>query len=85
MSGISYETISTLYNYKLLKSIKDLYKLKKKDIKNIPGFAEISANHIIDEINNHRKVIDADLLGSIGIAHASKKLFQKIFKKMSII
>ena len=84
MTGISYETISTLYNYKLLKSIKDLYKIKKKDIKNIPGFAEISANHIIDEINNHRKVVDADLLGSIGIAHASKKLFQKIFKIYTI-
>ena len=30
MSGISYETISSLYDYNIVKSIKDLYRLKKK-------------------------------------------------------
>ena len=84
MVGISYETISSLYDNKLVKSIKDLYRVKKKDIKKIPGFAEITATNIIHEIDSHRKVIDADLLGSIGIPNASKKLFQKIFRVYTI-
>lgn len=86
MSGISYETISSLYDEKIIKSIKDLYRLKKKkkEIKSLHGFGDGKVKLMIDEIESHRRVIDSILLGSIGIPHASKEIFKKVLSLYTI-
>lgn len=86
IAGISYETVSTLYDNKVIKTIKDLYRLKKrkKDVINIPGLGEEKYKNLISEIESHRKVVDSILLGSIGIAHASKEVFKKILQLYTI-
>lgn len=86
ISGISFETISDLYNNKIVKSIKDLYRIKKqkKDIINLPGFGEKKYAIIYNEIESHREVVDSVFMGSIGIAGCSKEVFKKIFQLFTL-
>lgn len=86
MSGISYETISSLYDYNIVKSIKDLYRLKKKkkEMKEIPGFGDGKVKLFLEEIDSHRNVIDSVLLGSIGIPHTSKEIFKRVLNYFTI-
>lgn len=82
IKGIDYNTITTLYDLKLLTNIKDVYKLKEKGdiISNIPGFGKKSFNNMIDEIEEHRTVPVSIMCGALGIPGANKKTFEEIFK-----
>ena len=86
IDGISYGIIDKLYEYDLVTSIKDLYKLEKKTKKiiDIEGFGTKSVLSWIDSINDKRTVQDYILLGSLGIEGVSKKTFEKIMVEMTI-
>ena len=86
IQGISFETISDLYDNKIVKTIKDLYRLKKKrkEIINLRGFGEKKYSLMISEIDSHRDVLDSVFLGSIGIPHCSKEVFKKILNYFSL-
>lgn len=77
---IDYETISTLFDAGFLTSIKDLYKLEKKRdvLVLLPGFGPRKVDGILNEINFRRHVRGSDLLGSLGINGASKKVFRSV-------
>ena len=82
----SFETISDLYDNKIVKTIKDLYrlKMKRKEIINLRGFGEKKYSLMISEIDSHRDVLDSVFLGSIGIPHCSKEVFKKILNYSSL-
>lgn len=86
IQGISFETISDLYDNKIIKTIKDLYRLKKKkkEITNLKGFGEKKYSLIVSEIESHKDVLDSVFLGSIGIAHCSKEVFKKVLKYFTL-
>lgn len=86
IDGIDYQTITSLYEVGILTNIKDLYSLKKKKdlIVELPGFGERSYGIMIDEINSRRQVYGSTLLGSLGIAGASKLTFKPLLNAFTI-
>ena len=82
IDGISYGIINKLYEYDIVKSVKDLYSLNDKilDIINIDGFGEKSVVSWINEIEKHMEVDDYLVFGSIGVEGVSRKTFEKILQ-----
>ena len=86
IENLSYGVIDKLYDYGIIKSIEDLYKIKskRKEIETIDGFGEKSVKLFIDSIDDKREVYDYVFLGSIGIEGVSKKTFQSIMSIYSV-
>lgn len=80
IAGIGESTIETFFNAGILKSIADLYKLSdhKSEIIELEGFGTKKYDAIVKEIDKHRKVDGADLLGSIGIKSIGRRKFKDI-------
>lgn len=81
IKGLSYAIIDKLYDFDIVTSIKDLYRLEKhrNDIVSIPGFGEKSYENWQKEINKVRDVDPSMLFGAVGIPGCSQLTFEKIF------
>lgn len=88
IKGISYETIDTLYEFGIVRSIKDLYKLKEKSaeraINAIPGFGATKYSNWVSEIESKKGVPDYMLFGAIGISGCGGKTFEKVFQTFTV-
>lgn len=84
--NISDKTIETLYEHKLIKTIPDIFKLSINDIAPIVGFGEVSANNIVEEINNlkSKEISVSQLFGALGIPNISEKKCRNIFNYITI-
>lgn len=84
--NIRYNTISVLYDTDILKSIKDVYKLKSKkdEIISIDGFGEKSYDNMIASIESKIRVPDYKILGSIGIDGVGDKKFKAILDMFTL-
>jgi len=69
IDGLGKKIISLLVDKELLKSVADLYRLKKEDLENLPGFAEKSAENLIAAIAGSRNPSLSDFLYALGIYH----------------
>lgn len=79
--------IKDLWDAGILKSITDLYKLRKKydEIIQLPGWDEISVMKIIMSVEKYGVNVPANVfMGAIGIFSIGKKTFNKIFEKYTI-
>lgn len=81
IKGLSYAIIDKLYDFGIVTSIKDLYKLEKHrdEIVSIPGFGGKSYDNWQKEINKVRNVDPSMLFGAVGIPGCSQLTFEKIF------
>lgn len=85
IENIGEETVALLYDTGLVRSISDLYKLKKEDILPLDRMAEKSANNIINSIEKSKEVsfdrvlllLELDLLEKLWLKFWQKHL--KIF------
>lgn len=86
IENISYSTIDTLYNYELVRSIQDIYRIEDNAsaIVKISGFGAKKVNSWIESINSHKTVADYVLLGSLGIEGIGRKMAQKICSLYSL-
>lgn len=87
IKNIGYQTLDILYSIGLLnKGIISLYKLKKKKelIMDIEGFGKLKTKKIVKEIENKRRLRDADFFGSIGIDNCGIKTFEDIFASIKL-
>ena len=86
IDGISFATISKLYDLGFVRDILDLYKLKKHYDKliNISGFGDISVDKMIEAIDSRKDVNSDTLLGSIGIEGIAHKTFSKILSTYTL-
>lgn len=82
IDSISYGIIDKLYDYDIVKSVKDLYKLRDKvsEIISIDGFGDKMVSTWIEEIEKHMEVDDYLVFGSIGVEGVSRKTFEKILQ-----
>jgi len=76
------ETIVQLFNAGLVKTIADLYDLKKEQILPLERMAEKSANNLIDGIEASKSVPFERVLYAIGIRHVGETTAKKIAKKV---
>ena len=76
------ETIVQLFNAGLVKTIADLYDLKKEQILPLERMAEKSANNLIEGLEASKSVPFERVLYAIGIRHVGETTAKKIAKKV---
>lgn len=80
IENISFATIDTLYEFDIVRSIQDLYRIEenKKAIVKLSGFGAKKVNSWIKSINENRTVADYIVLGALGIEGIGRRMFNKI-------
>ncbi|TAJ69307.1 MAG: NAD-dependent DNA ligase LigA, partial [Sphingobium sp.] len=82
------ETIGQLYDAGLVKTIADIYTLKKEDLMTLDRMAEKSVNNLLDGIEASKKVTFEKVLYAIGIRHIGETTAKKLafyFKNIDAI
>ena len=82
IESLGEETIEQLYKCGLIKTIADLYDLKKNQLVPLERMAEKSAQNIIDGIESSKKVPFERVLFALGIRHVGETTAKKIAKKV---
>ena len=72
------ETIAQLYDAGLIKTIADIYELKKEELLKLERMAEKSANNLLDGIEASKKVPFERVLFAIGIRHIGETTAKKL-------
>jgi len=72
------ETITQLYEQKLIANIADLYTLKKADLLNLERMAEKSVNNLLEGIEASKNVPFERVLYAIGIRHVGETTAKKL-------
>jgi DNA ligase (NAD+) len=67
IEGLGEETVSALIDHELVSNLADLFRLKKDDLLRLEGFAERSAENLIDAIEKSRRVELGRFLHALGI------------------
>jgi len=81
IDGLGEKIVKLLYEKNLVKSVLDLFKLKKEDLLQLEGFKEKKVQNILNSIWNVKGVDCWRFINALGIEHigevASKKICQK--------
>ena len=67
-----------------VKTLKDIFELKKEDILKLEGFKEKSAGNLIGEIQSARRVEDFSLLAALNIPGIGKNTAKKILENYTL-
>lgn len=85
IKDVSYGTIKTLYEANKVKSIEDLYKITINDIRILEGFADRSAQIVIERINEKKEISLEALLTGISIPSVSIGTAEKLVEKFETL
>lgn len=72
IEGMGEKTVGLLYSSGLIKQFTDIYQLTKNNLLSLPGFADKSAQNLIDAIEKSKKTTLARFLYSLGILHVGE-------------
>ena len=72
------ETITQLYEHKLISTIADIYTLQKADLLNLERMAEKSVNNLLEGIETSKQVPFERVLYAIGIRHVGETTAKKL-------
>jgi DNA ligase (NAD+) len=72
------KTVATFFDAKLITNYADLYELKKEQILQLDGFKELSANNIIEGIEQSKKQPFEKVLFALGIRYVGETVAKKI-------
>ena len=78
IDSLGSETIAQLYEAGLVKTIADIYELKKQDLLKIERMAEKSATNLLEGIEESKKVPFERVLYAIGIRHIGETTAKKL-------
>lgn len=78
IDSLGSETIAQLYDAGLIKTIADIYELKKEDLLKIDRMAEKSANNLLSGIEASKKVPFERVLFALGIRHIGETTAKKL-------
>ena len=91
IGGLGSETVSSLYENRIIRNISDLYSLDKKDLIKLERFAAKSVNNLLKNIESSKTKPFSKVLFGLGIRHVgetvSKNISNKIgsFDKLSLL
>lgn len=71
--GLGPEIIDKLVDAGFVKDPSDIFKLKPKDLLELEGFAEVSANKLVDSIEKSKKITLPRFIFSLGIIHVGEE------------
>lgn len=78
IDSLGSETIAQLYDAGLVKTIADIYELKKEDLLKIDRMAEKSANNLLAGVEASKKVPFERVLFALGIRHIGETTAKKL-------
>lgn len=85
IEGLGEKNVELLFSRGLIKHFEDIYKLEKKDLIELPRFADKSAQNMIEAIERSKNATMAKFLFAIGILHVGEyaaRLLARNFKKI---
>lgn len=85
IDSLGAETLDQLYQAGLVRTIADLYALKKEQVVGLERMAEKSAQNLIDGIEASKQVPFERVLYAIGIRHVGETTAKKIAKKVQTL
>lgn len=77
-------TLRLLMNNFKIRSLPELFELKKDDFLKLPGFQSVSAGNLFNEIQNARKVGDYQLLAALNVPHIGPNIAKLILKEYTL-
>lgn len=86
IDGFGDAIIETLFSKGLLRSLSDIYRIKKEDISGLPGYGEKSAAAIIDAIQKSKKTSFGIFIASLGIPEIGRtagKDIARVYKSIN--
>lgn len=78
MVQVSGETIRLLFDEKKIKTIKDLYHLKKSDLENTKGLGEKKINNLLDQIEKSKTMSAPQLIAKLDVPLCGLKSMKKL-------
>lgn len=78
IEGLGDKIVETLVDTDMVKSIPDVYRLKKEDFMRLEGFADKSSQNMIDALEKSKKTTMDRLLYALGIRHVGEHLARVI-------
>jgi len=85
IDGLGEETISLLFENKLVRNVADIYDLKKEDISPLERLGEKSAENIIFSINESKKVPFERVLFALGIRFVGETVAKRLTRAFGTI
>ncbi|NEZ46826.1 NAD-dependent DNA ligase LigA [Clostridium niameyense] len=85
IAGFSEKTAEQLFEKLDIKSISDLYKIKKEELLNLEKFGEKKSQNLINAINNSKNCDLASFIYSLGIPNVGKKTSNDLVKKFKTL
>lgn len=76
IEGLGPKIVRQLVEAGLIRDIADLYEIKKEDLLSLEGFAEKSAQNLVNAIQNSKKTTFSRLLYGLGIRHVGEGMAQ---------
>ncbi len=88
IEGLGPKVVEQLITAGIIRDIPDLYQIKKEDLLSLEGFAEKSAENLLNAIENSKETTLSRFLFAIGIRHVGEvtaQLISKHFKSLKRI
>jgi len=85
IEGLGDKIVEALVNRGMVKSIPDLYRLQKEDFLKLEGFAEKSAQNMINALEKSKKTTLDRLLYGLGIRHVGQHLAKVLAERYTDI
>src|SRR5437773_802554 len=79
--GLGYERVRALLDAKLIKDVADLYELTPMQLLALEGFAEKSAQQLVDAIQASKKQPLSTLLNALGIRHVGAQVAKLLARR----
>lgn len=73
IDGLGPSTIATLLENKIINRPSDLFLLKPEDIKDLEGFADLSSQKLVDEIQSRKNISLSKFIVSLGIRNVGEQ------------
>lgn len=73
IDGLGDKIVTLLLDSNLINDIADLYELKKEDIADLPRMGELSAQNLLDSLEESKKITLARFIYSLGIRHVGER------------
>src|SRR5437667_41392 len=79
--GLGYERVRALLDAKLIKDVADLYELTPAQLLKLQGFAEKSAQQLVDAIQASKRQPLSTLLSALGIRHVGAQVAKLLARR----
>ncbi|MBI4713733.1 NAD-dependent DNA ligase LigA [Candidatus Uhrbacteria bacterium] len=73
IDGIGPQTIAALLEKKIINRQADLFSIKPEDLLIVEGFAELSSQKLVDEIQSHKEISLSNFLVALGIRNVGEQ------------